>query len=495
MRIPSRTRLCLLIFLFCLLVNTLLLLLAPSYRGVPTTDGDEPHYLLITQSLLEDHDLAVENDYLEGRYKVYYQQEIDTPHTTDGRGGRSVSTHPPFISLVILPGFWLFGYRGAAFTMIIFTSAAAALTFLVIDRFADRTIAAAACLFLFLSYPLLFYARLIYPETAALFLVALGVWSTWRLKESQRPLFAVLGGVAAGLILLFHPKFVALTAALFFLSVLVARRDKRLLTWWLAPAALLFGTLLLLTGITYGPNLLRGLTASGGGRLVGGYLGENSFWGIVGMFLDRAWGLFIFAPLYLLFPHGMSLQNNRMEWTRWWLFFPVCISAHVLLLGVFQSWNGGAAPVQRYLVPVASLFVICIAVFVERCRSALARATASLFALLQIITTVWAFRFMAGTYGMAGIPEMNDNSFIPFFLGPENPIKKLLFFIFPLYHPVDAWSVALTFLWLGLFAVTIYLSRRYYMRHGGAKLSPVLDIRPFESADGGSPAGGGKGEE
>lgn len=32
-------------------------------------DGDEPHYLIITQSLLEDHDLKIENNHRNGDYR------------------------------------------------------------------------------------------------------------------------------------------------------------------------------------------------------------------------------------------------------------------------------------------------------------------------------------------------------------------------------------------------------------------------------------------
>jgi 4-amino-4-deoxy-L-arabinose transferase-like glycosyltransferase len=474
--IPARSRTGIVVFTLILLIYTLLLLFVPRYKGMTSTDGDEPHYLMITQSLLRDGDLSVANNYRLKQYSPFYQSPISVPHVIKAQG-RYVSTHPAFLSMVVLPGFWLFGYRGAAFTMILLTSMAALFTFLLADRFVDRAAAAAAVLFMFLSYPLLFYGRLIYPETAALFLVALGTWSTWRLKETSRPVFAAFAGLSAGLLILFHPKFFALSAALLLLLLMVvgvSRGAARIYGWWAAPAAACFLFLLLITYKTYGPNLVMGLTASGGSKLVGGYLGTNSVWGVFGMFLDRAWGLFIFAPLFMVFPHGLSLQNNWVEWRRWWAFFPVCIAAHVIVLGVFQSWNGGAAPVQRYLVPLGALLVICVALFVERCRSRLAWAVVAVLALLQLINTVWAFRFMVGTYGM----ERTDNIMLAHFLD-NSLVKRFLLFLFPLYHPAGLRAVLLTFFWLLLFAGTIYASYRYYMRHGGAKVSPIVDIRPF----------------
>lgn len=479
-RLPGRSRVAIVVVVLCVLVYTLLLLLVPRYEGMPSTDGDELHYLIISESLIDDGDLSVANNYRLEQYRAFYELPDPMWHTTRARG-RLVSTHPAFLSLVVLPGFRLFGHRGAALTMIGFVSLAALFTFLLADRFVRRGVAAGTTLFLFLSYPLVFYARLIYPETAALFLLALGAWAAWRLKETRRPLYAAVGGLSAGLLVLFHPKFIALSAGLLLAFLMVAglrRSAARLYLWWAAPAAACVAVLFAITFKTYGPNLIAGLTASGGSRVMGGYLGTNSVWGVFGMFLDRAWGLFIFAPLYAVFVHGLSLQNNRLEWTRWWAFFPACIGAHVLVLGVFQSWNGGAAPVQRYLVPVASLLAISVALFVDRCRSRVAWGTVAVLGLLQVVSTVWAFRFMVGTYGMAG----TDNIMLEHFLG-NGFMKRLLLAVFPLYHPAGGGSIALTVFWLLLFAATVYAARRYYMRHGGGRLSPVLDIgvRHFSS--------------
>jgi hypothetical protein len=178
-----------------------------------------------------------------------------------------------------------------------------------------------------------------------------------------------------------------------------------------------------------------------------------------------------------LFLHGLALQTNSLEWERWWLFFPVCIGLQVLVLGVFQSWNGGAAPVQRYLVPLAPLFLICIAVFIDRVRSKVAYAAAGALALLQVITTIWTFRFFVGIYGM----ENTDNLFLPHFLG-NNVVKRLLLSAFPLFHPAGEMSVALTGAWIVLLGLTVYAARRFYMRYGGGRLSPIVDIRPFRGS-------------
>ena len=39
-------------------------------------DADEPHYLVITQSLLRDHDLAIENNHARGDYREYFGGQL-----------------------------------------------------------------------------------------------------------------------------------------------------------------------------------------------------------------------------------------------------------------------------------------------------------------------------------------------------------------------------------------------------------------------------------
>ncbi len=57
---------------------------SPSIPG-----GDEPHYLVITQSLLLDHDLRIENNHVRGDYRAYSQ--VRSRRTTSAAGGMARS--------------------------------------------------------------------------------------------------------------------------------------------------------------------------------------------------------------------------------------------------------------------------------------------------------------------------------------------------------------------------------------------------------------------
>jgi hypothetical protein len=46
--------------------------------------GDEPHYLVVTQSLLTDHDLAIANNHARGDYLAYYQAPLKPDYRATG---------------------------------------------------------------------------------------------------------------------------------------------------------------------------------------------------------------------------------------------------------------------------------------------------------------------------------------------------------------------------------------------------------------------------
>jgi hypothetical protein len=72
----------------------------------------------VAESLLRDHDLSLEKDYLEGRYLAFYHGAALAPHyRIRGTGGEIYSLHAVGLSLLILPAYALGGYPGASFFM------------------------------------------------------------------------------------------------------------------------------------------------------------------------------------------------------------------------------------------------------------------------------------------------------------------------------------------------------------------------------------------
>ena len=445
------------VLVICLLAYTLLCLYNLHGRLIEVnSSGDEPHYLLLAESILEDGDISLENNYASGSYreKGYYQSGTLQTHWTKGRGGRLVPWHPVFLSLLILPGFALGGFRGAGMTMVLFTGFSAMLTFLIMRRFTGRYLALALTLFFFLTYPLITYSRMVYPEVVVMFLLTLGTWALLRLGEGGGPLYAVVGGLSAGILPLMHAKFVVFSLTLLLLFYLTKRRNRDW-AFFLVPFGAFIVVLLAWTAYLFGPDIIHGLTVTSGSR---GLIQKFSAWRISGLYLDRTWGLMPYAPLYLAMFAGLPLPEKRGLTRSRWVFIPVTFAAYTLVVGSFWEWHGGTAPAPRYLVPLLPLMALCCGLAAAGARRAVVRALLAALALFQLVLTVFALVYPLGTYA---IPAHENNLLYHRFLG-DNPISATLERLFPLLHPVRTWSIGVLALWIVFICAMVY-ARRWYL--------------------------------
>jgi len=77
---------------------------SPSLPG-----GDEPHYLVITQSLLRDGDLKIENNHQRGDYRAYFVGDLAPDAVRRGQNGGLYSIHAPGVPALVLPAFAIGG--------------------------------------------------------------------------------------------------------------------------------------------------------------------------------------------------------------------------------------------------------------------------------------------------------------------------------------------------------------------------------------------------
>src|SRR3970282_2133599 len=81
-----------------------------AWRMAPVLPGgDEPHYLIIAQSLLGDGDLRIENNHQRRDYASYLDGEIRPHYLRRGVDREIYSIHAPGLAALVAPAFAVAG--------------------------------------------------------------------------------------------------------------------------------------------------------------------------------------------------------------------------------------------------------------------------------------------------------------------------------------------------------------------------------------------------
>ncbi len=165
-------------------VGSLILYLAFGLRSLSTAglEGDEPHYLIITHSLLVDRDLKIENNHARADYASFYEGELRPDYIRRGQDGAIYSIHGPGLPVLLLPGYALAGVRGAMLTVSVLAALAALAVFDVALLVGAPSIALLTWVGVCLTVPFVPHAWMLYPEIPCALIVAWAV--LWLLSSS-----------------------------------------------------------------------------------------------------------------------------------------------------------------------------------------------------------------------------------------------------------------------------------------------------------------------
>jgi hypothetical protein len=271
--------------------------------------GDEPHYLLAAESLTQDGDVDVNNQYAERAYDAFYPYDLDK-HGEE-TGGRLNEPHGLGFPLLISPAYALGGAKGVE----IFLAAIAALAVALAYRLAVRVVpdpwALGAALAVGLSPPFLAYSTAVYPELSAGAALAGAALLALRLdaRPSAREAFACFA--LLGILPWLGTKFVPAGVVIGYFAARALWRVRRRTLAIGAVELSLFsvGLYVGLNEALYGGPTpyaadVTGETATDASS-PGGYL-ERAY-RLVALLIDRDYGLLRWAPVFLLAFAGLWL--------------------------------------------------------------------------------------------------------------------------------------------------------------------------------------------
>jgi hypothetical protein len=319
--------------------------------------GDEPHYLMVADSLWRDGDVSLERDYAERRYTVFHDEPLAPHYRVRGKNGAIYSLHAVGLSVLILPAWVLAGYPGVT----VFMALLAALVAREVREWVralggHEELALAAGWLVALTPPLAHYAGLVFTEVPAALALSFGLRKGR--EEGLGTPGAIAVGAAAAVLPWLNVRYVPL-AALVVAHALWRQRGTRSALAVLGPALLSAVGIAAYHQALYGfwdPRRVYGRRP----ELSFGRLGE----GLPGLLLDQEFGLLVYAPVLVLALPGL-LQWWRRD-RRAALVALTAVAVVALTAGSWPMWRGGFNPPGRFLVPIAPLLAVAVALVVQR---------------------------------------------------------------------------------------------------------------------------------
>ena len=319
-------------------------------------DGDEPYYLLMTESLVRDHDFDLANQYRDLAHSGIGRDDL-VPQLGDPRGphGEQYSRHEPFLPILMMPGYALGGVPGAIAVIALFGALLmrSTIRFLEDEGIADATTRALFPLIAF-GPPIVFYATRIWPEVPGAFFFL----EAMRGVRQRRP----PRWIAATLALVLLKIRFGLLAIVLLARVLRTRKQAAIAAALVAiPLLLAF----LISGHAMNTHRLQELMPSG----------PIFYWlGLFGLVLDGAAGLLFQAPLYALAIVALPRWREMPDGFRLGMSASLL---YILYLIPRSEWHGGWSPPLRYIVVLMPILALGAAVLWERIGSA------------RIVITAW----------------------------------------------------------------------------------------------------------
>lgn len=439
------------------------LLLGRFVPGPAGPQGDEPHYLVMAQSLLRDFDLDLANQFRERQYATFFAGTLE-PHTSPrSPAGRLYSIHAPGLPALLLPAFAGFGYAGAMAAI----SALAALTGVLVHRLArdvlgSQQLALATWALVTFTPPLPFYAVAIYPEVPAALATAFFLLASRRTPSAR---WLAGAAAAAAALVWIHPKFLPLSALGLLLCLL------RPCSWRARALALIalgasVGMLLFFFARFYGTP---SLSAAYGPGFASDVALRNTPRGALGLLADRQFGLLAVSPLWALAAPGLLALWARRTGDA---LRALLLLASTFLVGAsFSMWWGGSCPPARFVVPgVPALALLLAAALPRRPQLAAGLFGISLAVVLVASHSPRALHNRAdGESGLLRVlaPALDLDPSLPSFVVPQGQGPLLL--LTAAAGGVLSWRFGAKGAALGALA--------YMLVAAGARDRPLLDAR------------------
>ena len=340
------------------------LIVLPYDRTVSPTASDEPHYLIVTQSLVLDHDLDLANDYAGTRYFVFYPTKLPDIHGIHV-GDAIYSVRDLGLPVLAVIPFAVAGRTGVmAMLCLVGALLAVQLYLLLRDLRFDRRVALLAVGATAFVHPILTYTTQVYPDliTGLVFVTVVRLLHRGILASTRE---FILASLLTGTLpwLSTRAWFVAVGLGLVIAYGAIRPRAGRVSR--AVAGAVPFAALVLV--LCYANWRMFGLFMPGAGYYLlkdfQPVLVYTPWTGGAGLFFDATWGLVPRGAIYLLAFVGLvalwrrAREGHSPEVIA--LALPWALS--FLYIASIAYWYADGGPPSRYLLATMPLLVAAVA--------------------------------------------------------------------------------------------------------------------------------------
>jgi hypothetical protein len=431
--------------------------------------GDEPHYLVITQSLLRDRDLTIENNHQRADYAEYYPSQLRPDYRARGRNGEIYSIHPIGVPILVAPAFALGGYRAVVWFLMSIAAATAALLWLWTLTLTGSTGAATfGWAAVALSGPYVFNSFTVYPEITAGLCVIIAARSLLgrdsRDEHHQNVPLRIWGSaVAAAALPWLSTKYAGMAMVLALMLAWTYRRSVSAVVvlgtmaisvaGWLTFFYVIWG--IPLPSAPYGFNTQTSV--------------RTFLSGFPGVFFDQEYGVVTYAPVLGLALVGLAGMWRDGRHRRLAAELSAVTMALLVLVCSFAQWWGGSAMPGRHIISILSLLGVPIAWYYRyKVDSASSQAVARfllLVSLVVMLTMTWSVGGLLLGQGRDGTSSLFEWLSPTWHLWTSAPS-------YIMSSPPAAYIK--TLLWLGGVALVVWFCQRSTVSPGGAALRVTL---------------------
>jgi hypothetical protein len=325
--------------------------------------GDEPHYLIISQTLLKYHSLNVMLDYTHRDYLQFYPMLID-PHVTYNEHHQLLPLHSIGAPLLWLLPFALLGRLGAVWFIALVTVLVILTLYrvLVLMGISER-VSFRVCLACAVASPFYIYAHLTFVEPigalACVYVVRL-------LLEEQHSWGALTSSsILLGILPWVHIRLALLEIPLFFFLLYRIYQLYRLRRWhyyvaYLLPVIVLFVALEIYSYQVWGTLNPAANQISGNSKP----FEVIPFMGMLGMWFDQEHGILPNFPIFIFLLPGILLTLKR-RFAGYHLLVLLVSIPYIVACTSFRHWSGGWCPPGRFILVLLPLYAFYLAYALE----------------------------------------------------------------------------------------------------------------------------------